>query len=82
MKKKIDDVLFLSQACLLVFLIAFYILSLFIGELEILYKIILVPLFVLIGYNSRERTSRKIQYLYYFISFCILLGIVFGLING
>ena len=76
--KNIKDALYLAQVTLLIILITFFIISYFVKELEVIYKILLTLIFALIGYNGRDINSKVITYLYYFASFCILISVIVG----
>ena len=78
--KNIRDALYLAQITLCITLIAFFIMTFFVKEFEIIYKLLLGFIFILIGYNGSERNSKVITYLYYFSSFCIFLSIFIGVL--
>ena len=78
--KNIKDALYLAQITLLIVLIAFFIMTFFITEFEIIYKLLLGFIFILIGYNGSDRNSKVITYLYYFSAFCIFLSVIVGVL--
>ena len=82
MNKKNNDLLYLIQVVLVILLVMFFVIGLFIVELSIVYKIILAIILFLFGLSGRRHNSKVITYLYYFSSFCVILKIVIGVING
>ncbi|MEG0826189.1 MAG: hypothetical protein RR404_01830 [Bacilli bacterium] len=81
-KQKITDMIFLIEIVLLICLILFSILGLFVNELQIIAKIILTVILLIMGINGRKTNRKLLTYLYYFSSFCSLINVIVGIING
>lgn len=78
MKKEIEESLYLAQVVLLIGLIMFFIISLFVKEVKIVYQILLSLILLLIAYNNRKTSKKIITMLYIITSICVIINIIIG----
>lgn len=75
--KKFIDAMFLVQIILLVFLVMFFIISLYVPELKFIYQMLLFLILAVIGYNGSKNNPKALTYLYYIASlFALISGIL------